>query len=219
MEEKHIFKSKFKFPYTTLMIGYLIFLVTLISLKTNQAWITALDQWGHQSLQFLPHTTFNGIAIVITYLGQHEATIVLSLILSAFLLFKRAYRLLFFLIQNICLGNLFNHLIKLSIQRARPDLHQILPQSGFSFPSGHSANSVLLYGTILIILYYFIQKRSKRVILTSLTIVLIFLIGCSRIYLQVHYPSDVLAGWSSALGHLSLFYWFSRRFYLPRPVD
>lgn len=199
------------------MIGYLIFIITLISLKTNQIWIHTLDQWGHQSLQIFPHQIFDPIAIGITYLGQHEATIILALLLGIYLLFKHEHTLLIFLVQNICLGSLINHFIKLSIQRPRPDLHQILPQGGFSFPSGHSANSVLLYGTILIILGYLIKKRSKRMVLTGITIVLILLVGCSRVYLQVHYPSDVLAGWSSALGHLSLFYLLSRHFYLPKP--
>lgn len=212
----NILHTKSKIPYFTLIIGYLIFALTLISLLTHQQWITQLDQFGHQSLQFLPHSIFDSVAIVITYFGQHEATIALVILFGTYLFIKHYYTLTIFLVQNILLGNLLNHFVKSLVQRSRPALTQILPQSGYSFPSGHSANSIILYGTLLIILFYFIEKKSKRVILTIVLIVLAFLIGCSRVYLQVHYPSDVLAGWTSALGNLSLFYLVSRHFYLPK---
>ncbi|MFD1671203.1 phosphatase PAP2 family protein [Agrilactobacillus yilanensis] len=191
----------------------------LISLLTNQSWIHQLDQWGHNQLQVFPHAQFNQIAIIITYLGQHEATIGLTLLVGAYLIWKKHYRWAIFLAQNIILGNLLNHIVKSIIQRPRPSLNQILPQNGYSFPSGHSANSVLLYSSILIILYYFIKSRTKRTILTVIAILIPILVGCSRVYLQVHYPSDVLAGWTSALGNLSLFYLLSRHFYLPRLPD
>ena len=80
--------------------------------------------------------------------------------------------------------------------RARPDeaLH-LVEQGGYSFPSGHSVTSVVVYGLLI----YLIRKRCKnqavKNILTVLCAVLMIIIGPSRIYVGVHWPTDVLCGW------------------------
>ena len=91
--------------------------------------------------------------------------------------------------------------IKALIERPRPDaaLH-LISQGGYSFPSGHAMTSLVFYGLLLIWIRRFLsaKKKSKTITagITVLLSVFIFLIGFSRIYVGVHYPSDVLAGWS-----------------------
>ena len=100
-------------------------------------------------------------------------------------------------------STLLYKLIKEILQRPRPEeaLH-LIQQGGFSFPSGHAMTGLVFYGLVLYFLLRSIKNSSTRGILLAVGVVYIFLIGFSRIYLGVHYPSDVLAGW--CLGGLQL---------------
>jgi len=87
--------------------------------------------------------------------------------------------------------------VKLFVHRARPDLFKpLLHESGYSFPSGHSMIAVVVYG----LLGYFAMRFARSVVakraIVSVTILVILLIGISRPYVGVHYPTDVLAGWA-----------------------
>lgn len=94
-------------------------------------------------------------------------------------------------------------LIKEIVQRPRPDevLH-LIQQGGFSFPSGHAMTGLVFYSLVLTLLLSLTKKSSTRWMLLVFGGMYIFLIGFSRIYLGVHYPSDVLAGW--CLGGIQL---------------
>lgn len=97
------------------------------------------------------------------------------------------------------LGSLAHHGIKLLILRERPDaaLH-LIEESGYSFPSGHANASLIFYIFLAFLITRALnQKRHGDIanLITVLFVILIFLIGISRIYLGVHYPTDVLAGW------------------------
>lgn len=100
-------------------------------------------------------------------------------------------------------STLLYKLIKEILQRPRPEeaLH-LIQQGGFSFPSGHAMTGLVFYGLVLYFFLSSIKNSSTRRVLLSVGVVYIFFIGFSRIYLGVHYPSDVLAGW--CLGGLQL---------------
>ena len=100
-------------------------------------------------------------------------------------------------------STLLYKLIKEILQRPRPEeaLH-LIRQGGFSFPSGHAMTGLVFYGLVLYFFLSSIKNSSTRRVLLSVGVVYIFFIGFSRIYLGVHYPSDVLAGW--CLGGLQL---------------
>ena len=87
--------------------------------------------------------------------------------------------------------------IKHAIVRARPNLvPHLVEASGYSFPSGHSANSAIVYLTLAALASQVTRTRATRAYLFAMAIVMTGAIGCSRVYLGVHWPSDVLAGWS-----------------------
>ena len=89
-----------------------------------------------------------------------------------------------------------DYLLKLLIARARPPLPiAVVSDNSFSFPSGHATLSVALYGFLAFILWHAISKRSEEVMALLLALILIVAIGFSRLYLGVHYPSDVAAGY------------------------
>ena len=90
--------------------------------------------------------------------------------------------------------------VKLSFHRPRPHLFTpLLTEGGFSFPSGHSLIAMVVYGLLgAFVMHLFTNKRARRMV-AALTVLLIFAIGVSRIYVGVHYPTDVLAGWTAGV--------------------
>lgn len=149
----------------------------------------------------------NSIVMAITNLGNPPIITIFSVLLAAYFLYRKQQRIVAFIATNMIVVNLANFIVKNIVQRERPFVqdHSITPlvhASGFSFPSGHSAGSVLLFGTIFILLGLMDRHTGWRRILRTLCILMILAIGLSRIYVQVHFPTDVLAGY--ALGTCGL---------------
>jgi len=94
---------------------------------------------------------------------------------------------------------------KLVVARPRPPLpYRIVDASGYSFPSGHSSQAMALYGSLAIIAVVLARRWWVRVLAVLAAAVIIALVGCSRVYLGVHFPSDVLAGWCVAAAWLAM---------------
>ena len=92
-------------------------------------------------------------------------------------------------------GGTLNTIIKNIIQRPRPDHLRLIKQGGYSFPSGHSMIAVCVYGTLIYLVHKKVKNKKIKILLEVLLTLLILLIGISRIYVGVHYPSDVLTGY------------------------
>ncbi|MCC9726261.1 phosphatase PAP2 family protein, partial [Streptococcus agalactiae] len=86
----------------------------------------------------------------------------------------------------------------------RPTLTHLVFAGGYSFPSGHSMGTFMIFGSIIILLQYYMPKSIWNLLCQGTLGLLIFLIGLSRIYLGVHFPTDVLAGFILAYGILNL---------------
>lgn len=94
-------------------------------------------------------------------------------------------------------GSMLVSWAKLYTGRARPDIvPHLVDVSSLSFPSGHAANSAIIYLTLTALASQVVQQRRVRTYLVAIALLLVALIGASRVYLGVHWPSDVLAGWS-----------------------
>lgn len=99
---------------------------------------------------------------------------------------------------TIGLASIANSSMKLAIARERPELLEpIIVERGFSFPSGHSALGMVAYGVLAVLVSRSRLPLDVRRAVISGLVVLIGLIGISRIWLGVHYPTDVLAGWAA----------------------
>ncbi len=97
----------------------------------------------------------------------------------------------------VCLGGaaLLNFLLKHLFERARPDMFKVISAAGYSFPSGHAMVSLCFYGMVAYLVGRHIPRLGPQLLLYGLTASLVIVIGLSRIYLGVHYPSDVLGGY------------------------
>ena len=96
-------------------------------------------------------------------------------------------------------------MLKHIVQRPRPTEHRIIDESGYSFPSGHSMVSAAFYWFLIYLIYKNIKNKYLKCSLITVLSLLIIMIGTSRIYLGVHYTSDVLAGFLVAISYLIIF--------------
>ena len=120
------------------------------------------------------------------------------------LLSRRDHFLAIFWIVAIAGNGILNRLLKATFERARPLFeHDLFAVHGWSFPSGHASGAVAIYGALAYVLVRSTPTRWHLPIVLSATLVA-FITGCSRIFLQVHYASDVLAGFASGLAWLSV---------------
>ena len=129
---------------------------------------------------------------VISSLGS--AIVIITALLCIFLLFKDKKIFLQFFTLTI-VTKVINHIIKIIVKRERPNvLTSISVESGYSFPSAHTMISTVFYGFIIYLIMKNVKnKKIKNISIISLFII-IFLIGISRIYLGVHYATDVIFG-------------------------
>jgi len=138
-------------------------------------------------------------AIIFTHLGSPVVEFGLLLTAGGFWLFKLKY-VWETVVLTVCLtgGWLLNVVLKTSFQRARPDLQHLIAVGGYSFPSGHAMVATVFYGMLGYLIWLNLRDRSKPAwYVPVLTALIIISIGISRIYLGVHFPSDVLAGFAA----------------------
>lgn len=106
---------------------------------------------------------------------------------------------------NLVLVFLLNQALKFAIQRPRPDGFQLAVEQGFSFPSGHSMVAMAFFGLLVWMVWHYESDRATRIGCAIAFSLVIVLVGVSRIYLGVHYASDVLAGFCVSLAWLAIY--------------
>jgi undecaprenyl-diphosphatase len=132
----------------------------------------------------------------VTSLGSITVLSILVLLVFGLVLSLRQVRPAVMLLAASVGGMLLTALLKDVFQRDRPplDLH-LVPAINASFPSGHATLSATVYLTLGALIAHFAQRRRVRVYALTAAVLLAVTVGCSRVYLGVHWPTDVLAGW------------------------
>ncbi|KUP22271.1 phosphatase PAP2 family protein [Paenibacillus sp. DMB5] len=145
------------------------------------------------------------LAKSLSLVGSSKLAVTISLVTMVMLFFVLKHRMELVLFLWVGLGSqLLNTWLKLWFQRERPSIHRLIEQAGYSFPSGHSMAAFSLYGALAYLLWRHMRRKRERLILILFTVLMTLGIGWSRIYLGVHYPSDVIGGYAASGAWLML---------------
>jgi undecaprenyl-diphosphatase len=132
----------------------------------------------------------------VTALGGFTILTLITVVAVGYLVAARKQATALFLAAAVVGGSIASTLLKLEFARPRPDIvAHLVSVDSTSFPSGHAMNSAITYLTLGALLARAEKNRSLRIYLMSVAVALTLVIGFSRVYLGVHWPSDVLAGW------------------------
>ena len=188
-------KNKFK---QKIIILSCIFIIWTILVITNS--LTLFDDKIYQFIISFQNDTLTNIMKVITSLANPLTIVSLCLISLLSLIWK--YKASIYLIIVTIISTVFNFLIKNIVLRTRPDHLRLIEETGYSFPSGHAMGSIAFYGFIIFLLSKSKINKNLKIFLSVIIGITIFLIGISRIYVGVHYPSDIIGGF--LLGYIIL---------------
>ncbi|OAH59541.1 MULTISPECIES: phosphatase PAP2 family protein [Bacillaceae] len=201
-----------------LSIAFIISLVSLIgfgfmAFLVSSHEIIQFDQTVISFIQGLESSMLTAIMKFFTLIGSTYSIVVLSLLVLFFLysVFKHRSELILFIAVVLGSNILFKSL-KWFFHRARPDFHRLIEVGGYSFPSGHATNAITLYGILAFLLWRHIPVRWGRMVLIVISTMMMMMIGTSRIYLGVHYPTDIISGYLVGGFWLAIAIWFYQRY-------
>ena len=158
---------------------------------------------------YLINDSFTPIMKIITWFGSITCLVPFTLIL--FVLIKNK-KIGFLAGINLVTVTILNQVLKFILQRPRPTEFRIINEIGYSFPSGHSMISMAFYGFIIYLIYKNIKNKYLKISLITILSLLIVMIGISRIYLGVHYTSDVCAGFLISIAYLIIYIKVANKF-------
>ena len=152
----------------------------------------------------------------ITSLGSGAVLSLMTLLVVGYLLIERWYASAVLVVVSVGGGTLLTAGLKGYFERDRPNAVPHLTDALFkSYPSGHSMMSSVVYLTLAVLLARTMKRRRVKIYFVSAALFLSFLVGLSRVYLGVHYPTDVVAGWAGGTAWALLCwltaYWLEKR--------
>ena len=203
MKEKVITKIKNNRYIIYISIPFLL-IILLITAKVIAGRELYIDKLAYhlfiEKLRNDKLTTFMKLA---TKLSNPEVMIVIAIISILFCtkLIKNK-KLSLGIILNLAGITIINQILKFIFRRERPTGYRLIEMSGYSFPSGHAMASLAFYGLLIYITKRLVKNKYLKILLITLNIAIIILIGVSRVYLGVHYLSDVLTGYSISIIYL-----------------
>ncbi len=179
---------------------FVFIMIAVINQNTNE-----FDNFVYQNVSELISFRLTEIMKFITFFGSQGFLITVALLLIVF--FFKKEKCSFYtsmIVINLMLAVVLNVAVKYVIQRSRPDILRLIDIGGYSFPSGHSMVSMSFFGFLIYLCCINLKTRWKYLIVSLLSI-LIMLIGLSRIYLGVHFASDVIGGFCLGIAWVGSF--------------
>ena len=176
----------------------LLFLILAYSIKTNANLI--IDEKIYNFISKLISNNTTAIIKIITFLGS--AIVVIGITILC-LLFLKNKKIGLFMAIDLTSITIFQYILKFIFRRERPIGINLIEETNYSFPSGHSLTAMAFYGFIIYLIYRS-NLKYKKVYIMGLSI-MILLIGLSRVYLGVHFITDVLGGFTFSLFYLIIF--------------
>lgn len=183
------------------LVAVLVFTWLLFEIKTDD--IMRMDAAAHSLV--VMHIRAAWLTPIMQSISDLAHPVVLVVMLLVIEVFAPGRRPGLCAAVNLVLATLLNLLLKTLIQRPRPEGYRLVAESGFSFPSGHSMVAMAFYGLLI----WMVWRYEKDALVRRLGVIgfglVIVLVGLSRIYLGVHYASDVLAGFCASIAWLGVY--------------
>lgn len=160
----------------------------------------SFDQTVRSSIHEIAQPALTAFMRVVTFCGSTVFLIALGICIVAAFYYQRHKRALVLFLLTMLGSTVLLTVLKTAFRRARPEafFDYALPSS-YSFPSGHSLSSFCFYGILAWLITARMKNQAAKIAVWTIAAALIFLIGLSRVYLGVHYPSDVLAGYATGI--------------------
>lgn len=184
-----------------IVVGILFaaFCAVAISVSTHAAWIDGFNSFFATSIQSFRSDQLTPLVLAFTSTGNSKVSIALCAVLVILFALRKRWKEFFVVIGTLCVGILVLQGIKYLVVNPRPEGWLIDPGDPYSFPSAHSGNAFLISGCFGLFLIGIIRDkdlpRALGIVVIVLCIIYSILMGMSRIYVSVHWGTDVLAGW------------------------
>jgi membrane protein DedA with SNARE-associated domain/membrane-associated phospholipid phosphatase len=201
-KRKHIF-TKYHLYALVFNISSLYLFSKMIEDVTDKEWVTQLDVLINSKMESAWNPSLTNIMLFITQITDPPHLIMLSAVLLGVLVIRKKWYYSLLLFFSMMFGTLSGLLVKFIIQRPRPENTFVMAE-GPSFPSGHAVIAIIFFSLLLYVFKDDIKNRLLRYIFIIVNIILFILVGFSRVYLNVHWFSDILAGFSLGLFWLTL---------------
>jgi undecaprenyl-diphosphatase len=196
----------------SIALGFAI-LFALVSLLVGEHKLAQFDDSIIAFFRGWESTSMTSVMKFFTLIGSGTVVPILSVVVMVFLYKVLHHRAELILFLGVVAGEaILNVVLKTLFHRARPELHRLAEATGYSFPSGHSMTAFAFYGIVAFLLWRHLRTSFGRTLLIIFSIVMTLLIGISRIYLGVHYPSDVLGGYLASGFWLTVSIWVFQRY-------
>ena len=133
-----------------------------------------------------------------------SAMLIGIIVIVLFLMLNDKHISIWYLLTTAIGAGALNQIVKYLFQKDRPTVEHLIDQGGYSFPSGHAMGSIIIYGALLYIVFKLINNQVIKTLALVATMILVGLIGLSRVYLGVHFPSDIIGGYALGAAWLTL---------------
>ena len=191
--------NKFKIYGLIVFIATLVFIGVAVGVQTG--YLDGFDDAVRYRVYSMRSDKLTVFWRLITHSGDRYVVIILGIILLLIKSLREKYGVKF-AIATLSSTALYQ-IMKYIFQRPRPDLAlRLIEQGGYSFPSGHSMNCLVSYGILIYLLLRYCENRRLAKLLSFGLGLLTILIGFSRVYVGVHYPTDIIGGWSLGIAVL-----------------
>ncbi|AEB06813.1 phosphoesterase PA-phosphatase related protein [Coriobacterium glomerans PW2] len=175
----------------------------LLLLDVLQGDVIRIDSGAYRL--FVQAIRSDALTVVMRSFSALSEPVVLAVMLLVLAAFAPGRRPGWCCAVNLALVGVLNHVIKVLVCRARPEGFRLAVESGFSFPSAHSMVAMAFFGLIIWLIWHYQRDRILRWLLCAGFCLVIVMIGVSRIYLGVHFATDVLGGFFLSLAWLALY--------------
>ncbi|WP_207696633.1 hypothetical protein DOK67_0002307 [Enterococcus sp. DIV0212c] len=209
----YTFKEK---KFTPAILSVVLFLFLTVLVVQNVSWFNQLDSAIYQ-FNWKPNEMITSIVNLFAKTATIVPIFIVSLIVSFVLWRKKQKLLAFWMSSNVLVVSALGFILKHGVARTRPNVEQLAERTSYSFPSGHSLLAMCLACSVILMAQTIYKKQTKNYrTLKTVLIIYVLLIGFSRIYLRVHYPSDVIGGFLLSFSWVNLSYVCLQRMYLNR---